>query len=67
VNFDNRSFQLQDEVTLCVCSRDVAAALDAQFQRDLDRSAAFDLERWERRALAARAREAVTKVARREL
>jgi cardiolipin synthase len=67
VNFDNRSFQLQDEVTLCVCSRDFAGLLDAQFDRDLDRSAEIDLERWERRSLPQRASEAVTKVARREL
>ena len=37
VNFDNRSFQLQDEVTLCVCSRDFAGRLDAQFERDESR------------------------------
>jgi phosphatidylserine/phosphatidylglycerophosphate/cardiolipin synthase-like enzyme len=38
VNFDNRSFQLQDEVTLCVCSRSFAALLDEQFERDLERA-----------------------------
>jgi cardiolipin synthase len=67
VNFDNRSFQLQDEVTLCVCSREFAGRLNDQFERDLERSAEIDLERWERRALPARVTEAVTKVARREL
>jgi cardiolipin synthase len=67
VNFDNRSFQLQDEVTLCVCSREFAARLDAQFERDLERSAAIELPRWEQRALPARVSEAVTKLARREL
>ena len=67
VNFDNRSFQLQDEVTLCVCSSDFAAQLEAQFECDLERSAQIDLGRWNDRALPARLREAVTKVARREL
>jgi cardiolipin synthase len=67
VNFDNRSFQLQDEVTLCVCSTAFAAELDAQFERDLERSAPIDLDRWNDRALPERVSEAVTKVARREL
>jgi cardiolipin synthase len=67
VNFDNRSFQLQDEVTLCICSTDFASRLDAQFERDLERSAEIDLERWNGRSPAARAREALTRIARREL
>ena len=67
VNFDNRSFQLQDEVTLCVCSRDFAAELDQQFERDLQRSAQIDLERWKDRSVPSRIGEALTKVARREL
>jgi cardiolipin synthase len=67
VNFDNRSFQLQDEVTLCVCSSEFAGQLDAQFRRDLARSAEIDLERWNGRALPARASEALTRLARREL
>ena len=54
VNFDNRSFQLHDEVTLCVCSRAFADELDAQFERDLEVSEEIDPERWRRR-LAARA------------
>lgn len=67
VNFDNRSFQLQDEVTLCVSSGAFAARLDAQFERDLKRSEEIDLERWNGRSLPARAGEALTRVARREL
>jgi cardiolipin synthase len=67
VNFDNRSFQLQDEVTLCVCSSEFGARLDAQFERDLARSEEIDLERWDGRPVAARVRESVTRVARREL
>lgn len=67
VNFDNRSFQLQDEVTLCVCSRAFARLLDEQFGRDLERSEKIDLERWNGRGPLNRVSEAVTKVARREL
>ncbi len=67
VNFDNRSFQLQDEVTLCISSTAFAGKLDAQFERDLARSAEIDLERWGGRPLYARASEAVIRLARREL
>ena len=37
VNFDNRSFQLQDEATLCVQSTRFAGELTEQFERDLAR------------------------------
>jgi cardiolipin synthase len=67
VNFDNRSFQLQDEVTLCVCSRDFARRLDEQHERDLQRATPIDLARWNGRPAHARVSEALTKVARREL
>ncbi|MDQ3723234.1 MAG: phospholipase D-like domain-containing protein [Actinomycetota bacterium] len=67
VNFDNRSFQLQDEVTLCVCSRDFAGKLDEQFRQDLERSEEIDLDRWNGRSLPARATQAITRLARREL
>ncbi|MEA2195603.1 MAG: cardiolipin synthase [Solirubrobacteraceae bacterium] len=67
VNFDNRSFQLQDEVTLCICSRAFATQLEAQFARDLERSEEIELGRWNGRPLHARAGEAITRIARREL
>jgi len=67
VNFDNRSFQLQDEVTLCVSSNTFAAQLDAQFERDLERSAQIEVERWNGRPLPGRLREGLTKIMRREL
>jgi len=67
VNFDNRSFQLQDEVTLCVCSSDFAAQLEEQFERDLARSAEIEPGRWNGRPVYARASEAVVRLARREL
>jgi cardiolipin synthase len=67
VNFDNRSFQLQDEVTLCVCSSAFAAQLDEQFERDLERSAQIAPGRWNGRPLPARLKEGLTKIMRREL
>jgi cardiolipin synthase len=67
VNFDNRSFQLHDEATLCVQSRAFAGRLTAQFERDVERAARIEPGRWEQRPLAHRARERATALARREL
>ena len=67
VNFDNRSFQLHDEVTLCVQSERFAGQLHEVFERDLEVSERIEPERWEERPLTQRARENVTKYARREL
>ena len=54
-NFDNRSFQLNDEATLCVRSRSFARELTAQFERDLEVSARMERERWARRRPTQRA------------
>jgi len=67
VNFDNRSFQLQDEATLCIASKDVTATLDDQFERDIALSEEIDLERWRDRSLRAKVNERVLTLARREL
>jgi cardiolipin synthase len=67
VNFDNRSFQLHDEVALCVQSERLARELHQQFERDLQVSERIDPERWRSRPRLQRARESVTKYARREL
>ena len=67
VNFDNRSFQLHDEATLCVVSDAFAARLTAQFERDLERSERIEPHRWQRRGPLQRATESALKVARREL
>jgi cardiolipin synthase A/B len=66
-NFDNRSFQLNDEATLCVTSTAFAARLTEQFERDLAVSERIDPERWLRRGALQRTSEAVLKLARREL
>ncbi|MBA3748429.1 MAG: cardiolipin synthase B [Solirubrobacterales bacterium] len=67
VNFDNRSFQLQDEATLCIASKDVTATLDDQFERDLSRSEEIELDRWRDRSLMAKANERVLTLGRREI
>ena len=67
INFDNRSFQLHDEVTLCVWDERFAGRLGEAFAKDLDRSDEMTPERWSDRPLRQRAAEAATTVLRREL
>jgi cardiolipin synthase len=67
VNFDNRSFQLHDEVTLCVQSERFAGQLHEVFERDLGASERIEPDQWRERSMTQRARENVTKYARREL
>ena len=67
VNFDNRSFQLHDEITLCVWGDEFAAELTAAFERDLARSERIDPRRWSRRGPVLRAGEAAGRLLRREL
>jgi cardiolipin synthase A/B len=67
VNFDNRSFQLHDEVALCVQSERFAGELHEAFEHDLAVSERIEPEHWRGRPRTQRAREKVTKFARREL
>ena len=67
VNFDNRSFQLHDEVTLCVQSRKFAGLLHDQFERDLEVSEKMDPARWSDRTPVQRASERALQLIRREL
>jgi cardiolipin synthase A/B len=67
VNFDNRSFQLHDEVTLCVQSERFAGKLHDAFERDLESSERIDPDEWSGRPMTQRTRERITKYARREL
>jgi cardiolipin synthase A/B len=67
VNFDNRSFQLHDEATLCVQSERLAAQLTERFGADLEVSEAIDPGRWRDRPLHHRAGERVLRLAQREL
>jgi cardiolipin synthase A/B len=67
VNFDNRSFQQNDEATLCVQSEAFAAELTDQFERDLAVSERMRPGSWRRRGPAHRGAEAALRLARREL
>ncbi len=67
VNFDNRSFQLHDEATLCVQSHEFANRLTEAFEADLRRSEALVAERWHDRPMRQRAQERALALARREL
>jgi cardiolipin synthase A/B len=67
VNFDNRSFQLHDEVTLCVWDERFAGNLHEVFERDLERSEEVAAGSWDGRPPHRRVVEAATKLLRREL
>jgi cardiolipin synthase len=66
-NFDNRSFQLNDEATLCVSSSAFAERLTDQFERDLEVSERIQPRRWQSRGPLQRTGEAALKLGRREL
>ena len=55
VNFDNRSFQLNDELTLCVFDGDVAARAHRGLRARPGRAERIEPERWSRRSRAQRA------------
>jgi cardiolipin synthase A/B len=66
-NFDNRSFQLNDETVIGVQDEGFAAALTEAFEADLTLSDEITLEGWRSRPLHQRPREAAARLLRREL
>jgi cardiolipin synthase len=50
-NFDDRSFETNDEITLGIRDRATAEKLDAVFERYLPRCNEIQLEKWRRRGL----------------
>jgi len=66
-NFDNRSFALNDEATLCVQSERVAEQLATAFAADRDHSERIEPSRWTWRSPVERVAEAVATLTRREL
>jgi cardiolipin synthase len=66
-NFDNRSFALNDEATLCVQSELAAQQLAGAYAADRERSERIEASRWTWRSPAQRAVEAVATLTRREL
>jgi cardiolipin synthase A/B len=67
VNFDNRSFALNDELNLSVRDRAVVAELERHFQADIDDAVELDLAAWRDRPAVVRARELASAAVRREL
>ena len=67
VNFDNRSFQLHDEVTLCTWSEHFAGLLGESYEEDLRRSEEIGADEWRRRGIGGRMGAAALKPFRREL
>jgi cardiolipin synthase len=56
-NFDNRSFELNDEITLAVDEPVLAAAVTAAFERDLTRSRRLTIDEWHKRSIVERGME----------
>jgi len=51
-NFDDRSFETNDELTLSIRDEGLARKLDAIFEKYVVRATEVDLERWRKRALS---------------
>jgi cardiolipin synthase len=56
-NFDNRSFELNDELTVAVQDRELAATLTAHFEDDIRQSRKLDARTWGDRSLWQKTRE----------
>jgi cardiolipin synthase A/B len=60
-NFNARSTSLDDEINVVVIDRDLVAELDADFDRDLERSVEIERGRWRERPLTQRIFEQVSR------
>jgi cardiolipin synthase len=58
-NFDDRSLETNDEITLSLCDERLAAQLEAVFEHDARRCVELDAQRWSKRGLWPRARDNV--------
>jgi cardiolipin synthase A/B len=67
VNFDNRSFALNDELNISFRDPGVVAELEKHFLTDLEDARELTLAAWHARPLAMRARELASALVRREL
>jgi cardiolipin synthase A/B len=56
-NFDNRSFELNDELTIAVSDPQLAGTLTRDFDADLKRSKRLDVETWAQRPMIDKSRE----------
>jgi cardiolipin synthase len=48
-NFDDRSFEVNDEISLAIYDEPIARELEATFERDLEHATEVHLEAWKRR------------------
>jgi len=67
MNFDNRSFALNDELNLSLRDKGIVAGLEKHFLTDLDDARELGLAAWRARPLRLRARELASAAVRREL
>jgi len=67
INFDNRSFSLNDELNLSVWDEPMARKLEGHFKIDLEDAHELSLDDWRARPPAAIAKERVSALLRREL
>src|SRR5688572_12274683 len=51
-NFDDRSFEINDEVSLVVHDERIARELEETFEKDLKHAKAVDLDEWEKRPVS---------------
>ncbi|HUP63627.1 MAG TPA: phospholipase D-like domain-containing protein [Thermoanaerobaculia bacterium] len=51
-NFDDRSFELNDEISLVIHDRNIARELEEIFEADLKHAVAVDFDEWQHRAWA---------------
>jgi cardiolipin synthase A/B len=58
-NFDDRSFETNDEITLGFCDRDLAARIDEVFNRYLPRATEIKLEEWRKRSIGHRVKDSL--------
>ena len=56
-NFDNRSFELNDELSVAVADPQLAETLTRDFNADTARAKQLTLEEWKRRGLVEKSRE----------
>jgi cardiolipin synthase len=67
INFDNRSFALNDELNLSLRDREVVAGLEKHFLADTDEARELELAAWRARPVIRRVRELASAAVRREL
>jgi cardiolipin synthase A/B len=56
-NFDDRSFETNDEITLAVTDRELAGKLDAVFLKYVQRARQIELSRWTKRGVVHKAKD----------